>query len=189
MDVGSFSDVATEVHQEVVTTAATYAIEVAEARPSTEASPEFTRELELTIHKGEDPVQDVPLVEIRENIPEGQDPSPSVATFNKSFGTSHRGELLSVGCEVSNNKDGAFGILTLCKLPALINETGEGGSEQTLYLFGETAPDSEKGHCTPSKKISIFLDKPSTSSRKKVATKGLDKQVRYFLLFSLFQIS
>jgi hypothetical protein len=69
VDVGSFSDVATEVHQEVVTTAAADAIEVVEARPSTEASPEFTRELELTIHKGEDPVQDVPLVEIRENIP------------------------------------------------------------------------------------------------------------------------
>jgi hypothetical protein len=69
--VGSFSDVATEVHKEVVTTAAADAIEVAEARPSTEASPEFTRELELTIHKGEDPVQDAPLVEIRENIPDG----------------------------------------------------------------------------------------------------------------------
>jgi hypothetical protein len=102
VDVGSFSDVATEVQKEVVTVAAADAIQVAEARPSTEASPEFTRELELTIHKGEDPVQDVPLVEIREDLPEGQDPSPSVAAFNKSFSTSHRGELLSVGCEVVN---------------------------------------------------------------------------------------
>jgi hypothetical protein len=69
VDVGSFSDVATEVQKEVGTTAAADAIEVAEARPSTEASPEFTRELELTILKGEDPVQDVPLVEIREKSP------------------------------------------------------------------------------------------------------------------------
>jgi hypothetical protein len=53
-----------------------------------EASPEFTRELELTIHKGEDPVQDVPLLETREDLLEGQGPSPSVAAFNKSFGTS-----------------------------------------------------------------------------------------------------
>jgi hypothetical protein len=187
VDVGSFSDVATEVLQEVVTTAATNAIEVAEARPSTEASPEFTRELGLTIHKGEDPVQDVPLVEIRENIPEGQDPSPSVVAFNKSFGTSHRGELLSVGCEVANNKDGASEILTLWKSPALINETGEGGSEHTLHLFGETARDSGKGHCTPSKKISVFLDKPSASSRKKVATKGLDK--KGLLLFTVLFVS
>jgi hypothetical protein len=57
VDIGSFSDVVTEVRKEVVTAAvATDAIEVTEARPSTEASSEFTKELELTIHKGEDPV-------------------------------------------------------------------------------------------------------------------------------------
>jgi hypothetical protein len=39
------------------------------------------------------------LLEIREIVPEGQAPSPSLAAFNKSFGTSHRGELLSVGFE------------------------------------------------------------------------------------------
>jgi hypothetical protein len=80
---------------------------VAEARPSTEASSEFSRELELTIHKGEDLVQDVPLIETREDLPEGQDPSPSVAAFNKSFGMSYRGELLSVGYEVAGIGDGA----------------------------------------------------------------------------------
>jgi hypothetical protein len=53
------------------------------------------------------------LVEVREALPEGRDPSPSVAAFNKSFGTLHRGELLSVGCEVSRNKGGAPKILTL----------------------------------------------------------------------------
>jgi hypothetical protein len=36
---------------------------------------------------GEDPVKDVPLLETREDVPEGQDPSPSVAAFNKSFDT------------------------------------------------------------------------------------------------------
>jgi hypothetical protein len=53
------------------------------------------------------------LVEVREVLPEGRDPSPSVAAFNKSFGTLYRGELLSVGCEVSRNKGGAPKILTL----------------------------------------------------------------------------
>jgi hypothetical protein len=38
-------------------------------------------------------------------LPEGQDPSPSIAAFNKSFGTSHRGELLSVGRKVTKNSD------------------------------------------------------------------------------------
>jgi hypothetical protein len=124
VDIGSFSDVVTGVQKEVVTAAAAVdAIEVTEARPSTEASSEFAREFELTIHKGEDPVQDVPLVEIRENLPEGQDPSPSVVAFNKSFGTSYHNELLSVGYEVADVGGGASKILTLWKSRTLINET------------------------------------------------------------------
>jgi hypothetical protein len=83
----------------------------------------------LTIHKGENPVQDVPLLETREDVPEGQDPSPSVVAFNKSFGTSYRGELLSVSYEVTGIGGGASKILTLWKSPTLINETGEGASE------------------------------------------------------------
>jgi hypothetical protein len=110
-----------------------------------------------------------------------------LAAFNKSFGTSHRGELLSVGCEVANNKDGASKILTLWKSPAFTNETGEGGSEQTLHLFGENVRDSGKGHCTPSKKISVLLGKPSASSGKKAATKGLDKKGS--LLFTVLFVS
>jgi hypothetical protein len=44
---------------------------VAKMRP-----PEFTKEHEMTVHKGEDPAHDVPLVETREDLPEDQDPSP-----------------------------------------------------------------------------------------------------------------
>jgi hypothetical protein len=53
VDVDSFSDVAFEVQKEVVTVAAnaTFADEVVEARASTEASPEFAKNLELTIHR------------------------------------------------------------------------------------------------------------------------------------------
>jgi hypothetical protein len=177
MDIDSFSDVADEATAKAETSVD--AVETVVPQPvhhQEEACPEFTSELELTIHKGEDPVQDVPLLETREDLPEGQDPSPFVAAINKSFGTSHRGELLSVGCEVASNKYGASRILTLWKSLALINETGEGASEQTLHSFGEAARDSGKGHCTSLKKTSVSLDKPSVSSGKKVATKDLNKK-------------
>jgi hypothetical protein len=83
--------------------------------------------------------------------------------------------------------EGAFGILTLWKSPILINEIGEGASDQTLHFLGETAQDSGKGHRTPSKKTFTSLGKLSTSSDRVLVTK--DKKVRYFLpLFSL-QIS
>jgi hypothetical protein len=123
VDIGSFSDVAEEAAAKAESSVA--AVEAVVPQPvhhQEEASPEFTRDLEITIHKGEDPVQDVPLLETHEDLPEGQDPSPSVAAFNKSFGTSHRGELLSVGCEVARNRDGAPRILTLWKSSALIDE-------------------------------------------------------------------
>jgi hypothetical protein len=144
VDIGSFSDVASEVQKEVVTVAvvATIVAEVVGARPSTEASPEFTKNLELTIHRGDDPLQDISLIETREDVLEGQDPSPSIAAFNKSFGMSYHGELLSVGYEVAGVGGSASEILTLWKSPILINEIGEGASEQTLHLFGETARDS-----------------------------------------------
>jgi hypothetical protein len=151
VDIGSFSDVASEVQKEVVTVAATATVvaEVVGAQPSTEASPEIAKNLELTIHRGDNPLHNIPLIETRADVPEGQDPSPSIAAFNKSFGTSYCGELLSVGYEVAGVGGGTSEILTLWKSPILINETGEGALEQTLHLFGETAQDSGKGHYTP----------------------------------------
>jgi hypothetical protein len=124
MDIGSFSDVAEEVATKAESSVAV--VEAVVPQPvhhQKNASAEFTRDLELTIHKGEDPVQDVLLLETREDLPEGQDPSPSVVAFNKSFGTSHHGELLSVCCEVARNRGGAPRILTLWKSSALIDET------------------------------------------------------------------
>jgi hypothetical protein len=182
VDVETFSDDISEVQKEIVTAVATDVIEVAEARPSTEASSKFMRELELTIHKGEDPVQDVPLIETREDLPEGQDPSPSIVAFNKSLGTSYRGEWLSVGYEVAGIGDSASKILTLWKSPTLINETGEGASEQTLHPLEQPARDSGKEPCTSSKKTSVCLDKPSTSSGKKVTIKYLSKKGSLLLL-------
>jgi hypothetical protein len=116
-DVETFSDDVAEVRKEVTAPVVAAAVdEVADPQPSDpqdKASPEFTKELEMTVHWGESPVQNVPLVETREDLPEGQDPSPSIVAFNESFGTSYRGELLSVGCERADARDGTSKLLTL----------------------------------------------------------------------------
>jgi hypothetical protein len=131
VDINSFSDVAPEVRKDVMTDVAIEAPVVTAAadvslpvQSRDEASPEFTKELELTVHRGEDPVQNAPLLEVREVVSEGQAPSPSLAAFNKSFGTSHRGELLSVGFKATSVGSGASKILTPWKSPALVDETG-----------------------------------------------------------------
>jgi hypothetical protein len=184
VDIDSFSDVAPEIQKEVVSAvatggpaaAATDAAVSQSVHPQDEASLEFNKELELTIHRGENPVPDAPLVEVREALPEGRDPSPSVAAFNKSFGTSHRGELLSVGCEVARNKGGAPRILTLWKSSALIDETGEEGSEQSLHSLGGAIRDSGKEPHSSLKKTCASLGKSSSGSGKKVAAQNLSKQ-------------
>jgi hypothetical protein len=161
VDIDSFSDVAPEVRKEIVLVVATEttvaevtapveAPAAAEA-PATkvplptrfrdEASPEFTKELELTIQRGEDSIEHAPLLEVREVVPEDQAPSPSLVAFNKSFGTSHRGELLSVGFKTTSLGSKRSKILTLWKSPVLVDETGGESLEQPEGA----APDSEKG--------------------------------------------
>jgi hypothetical protein len=93
VDIDSFSDVVAEVTKEAEISAT--AVETIDPQPvsrQNEASPEFTKDLEMTVHKGEGPSSEVPFVETRENLPENQDPLPSMIAFNKSFGTSYRGE-------------------------------------------------------------------------------------------------
>jgi hypothetical protein len=184
VDIDSFSDAAPEVQKEVIPDAAEPPVTATDTdvpqsvHPHDEASPEFTKELELTIHRGEDPVQDAPLLEIREKVPEGQAPSPSLAAFNKSFGTSHRGELLSVGFEAASIGDGASKILTLWKSPTLVDETGEGVSEQTSRLPGDAVRDSGKKPCSSSKRI-------STSSGQTLFAKDKKGSLLFTTLFTL----
>jgi hypothetical protein len=181
MDIDSFSDAAPEVRKEIIPDAAdepsAAAPEAVISQPADlvgEASAEFIRELELTIHKDEDPVANVPLVEIRESVPEGQDPSPSVTAFNKSFGTSHHGELLSVGYEVTKNRDDTPPrILTLWESPALIDETGEEGSDDSLEGI---ACGSRRVADSSQKKASASVGKSSSSSGKKVFIKNYSRQ-------------
>jgi hypothetical protein len=183
VDIDSFSDVAGEASKEAeIPVVVVETIVPQPVHRQDEASPEFTRELELTIHKDEDLVQDVPLLETREDLPKGQDPSPSVAAFNKIFGTSYRGELLNVGYEAAGVGEGASKILTLWKSPTLINETVEGASEQTLHSLRQVVRDSGKEPCTSLKKTSVSMDKPSASSGKKVTIQNLSNKGSLLLL-------
>jgi hypothetical protein len=79
VDVDSFSDAAPEVRKETVPAAADESIVAAdvtaptevpagEAPASDQASSEFTKELELTIQRGEDPTEHASLVEVREVV-------------------------------------------------------------------------------------------------------------------------
>jgi hypothetical protein len=206
VDIDSFSDAAPEVRKEAVLfiaaeapvaahapgTAETVATVEAPAADASfpihsrdEAFPEFTKELELTIHRGEDPVQSAPLLKVREVVPEGQAPSPSLAAFNKSFGMSYHGELLSVGFKATGIGSKTSKILTLWKSSVLVDETGGEGSEQP----GGVARDSEKGlHSTPETTTSS-QGKVSSSSTKKVTMQNLSKQGSFlFITFRTFQI-
>jgi hypothetical protein len=202
VDIDSFSDVAPEVRKDDVLVIAAEAPVAAEApaaakAPATaadvslpihsrdEGSPEFTKELELTIHRGEDPVQSAPLLEVREVVPEGQAPSPSLAAFNKSFGTSHHGELLSVGFKTTSIGSKTFKILTPWKSPVLVDETGGEGSKQP----GGAAQDSEKGLHSALRTTPSSQGKASSSSTKKVTMQNLSKQGSFlFITFCTFQI-
>jgi hypothetical protein len=103
VDVETFLDTVPEVretHVDSVIAANTEACSSQAPASTNGASPEFTEDLERTVRKSGDPVENSPLVENRAEIPEGQDPSPLVTTYNESFGTSFRGELLSVRGEM-----------------------------------------------------------------------------------------
>jgi hypothetical protein len=180
VDIDSFSDATPEVRKEIIpdaaagpSVAAPEAVISQHADPVGEEYAEFIRELELTIHRDEDSVANVSLVEVRESVPEGQDPSPSVASFNNSFGTSHCGELLSVGCEVTKNRDGTLRILMLWESPALIDETGEEGSDDSLEGI---ACGSRRAADSSQKKAFASVGKSSSSSGKKVVMKNYSRQ-------------
>jgi hypothetical protein len=210
VDVDSFSDAAPEVRKESVSAAAAETTAEAEvtvpaeapaaaealaavisqpARSRDEASPEFAKELELTVQRGENPTDHVPLVEVREVVPEDQAPSPSLAAFNKSFGTSHRGKLLSVGFETTGVGSKISKILTLWKSPMTVDESGGESSEQPE----EAAQDSEKGpHPTPEATPSS-RGQASSGSAKQVTMQHFSKQGSFlftsFRAFSNFRIS
>jgi hypothetical protein len=206
MDVDSFSDAAPEVHKETVPTAAeesTIAGDVAappEAPVAAEASaadvsqpalsrdkasPEFAKELELTVQRGENPAEHVPQVEVREVVPDDQTPSPSLAAFNKSFGTSHHGKLLSVGLKTTSVGSRTSKILTLWQSSVTIDESGGESSGQPE---GAVA-GSEKGpHLSPEGTPSP-QGRASSGSAKQVTMQQFSKQGSSLLSALLFFFS
>jgi hypothetical protein len=193
VDVDSFTDAAPEARKEVALDAADEAtvedkiispveaptaaeVPVAEisqaARSRDEASPGFAKELELTVQRGGNPPEYAPLVEVREVVPEDETPSPSLAAFNKSFGTSYRGKLLSVGFETTGVGSKTSKILTLWKSSMTVDESGGESSGQPEGA----APCSEKGpHPTP-EATSSPRGRASSGSAKQVTMQHFSKQ-------------
>jgi hypothetical protein len=82
VDVESFSDDVAEVQKDITDVVAATEAEGTTSQVSAlkdRASPEFTEDLERTVQRREDPIENFPVVETREELPEGRDPSPSVA--------------------------------------------------------------------------------------------------------------
>jgi hypothetical protein len=74
--------------------------------------------------------------------------------FNKSFGTSYRGELLSFGYEKVDARDGTSKFLTLWDSSKIVGETREGVSKQASPPLIGTFDDSGKQPSSSSHKIS-----------------------------------
>jgi hypothetical protein len=127
----------------------------------------------MTVQRGENPVENIPLIDTREDLPEGQDPSPSIATFNKSFGTSYKGELLSVGREMAVAGDGASKILLLWNMYKFMDETGEEAPKQAPRLLSKTILDSEKQPSSSSKKTSATSEHAARVPIETLSRKGL----------------
>jgi hypothetical protein len=94
VDVETFLDIVPEVRETAVNSAAEAKAGCSRALVTIdEASPKFTEDLEHTMQRSGDLVENPSLVENREEILEGQDPSPSVTAYNKSLV-----RLLEVNC-------------------------------------------------------------------------------------------
>jgi hypothetical protein len=203
VDVDSFSDAAPEVQKETVpatveksvvaadvtapakspaaSEAPAAGVPAAEIPVADRASSEFAQDLELTVQQGDNPAEHVPLVEVREIVPEDQAPSPSLAAFNKSFGTSHRGKLLRVGFETTGIGSKTSKFLTLWKSSAIVDETREEASERPE----EAAQDSEKGPHSVSETTPLPRGKTSSSSTKQVTMQHFSKRGSFlFIAFS-----
>jgi hypothetical protein len=77
---------------------------------------------------------------------------------------------------MARNKGGEPRVSTLWKSSALIDETGERGSEQSFHSVGEVGRDFGKEPLSSLKKTSAPLGKSSSSSGKKVTLQNLSKQ-------------
>jgi uncharacterized protein YktA (UPF0223 family) len=186
VDIDSFSDDVTEAEK-----AATDSVVVSDAggaapqlsSPKGRASPEVTKDLDRTIQRREDPIENLFVVETREELPEGQDPSPSVAAFNESFGTSYRGELLSVSREMGDAGGGASKLLLLWNSFKFVDETGGEAPMKTLQFPNKTVRDLEKQPSSSLKKTSAISECVVQAPLETLSKKGLRTLLLTWLLF------
>jgi hypothetical protein len=75
--------------------------------------------------------------------------------FNKSFGTSYRGELLSVDYEKADVRDGTSKLLTLWNSYKFVDEIGEGASKQTSPPLIGTPHQSGKEPSSSSQRVTV----------------------------------
>jgi hypothetical protein len=123
------------------------------------------------------------MVEMHEQLPEGQDPSPLVVAFKESFGTSYRGELLSVCCEMAFVGGGASKLLLLWNSSKFMDEIGEDTPTQTLQLPSKTISDSERQPSSSSKKTSVISERAAQTPLETLSRKGLCTFLLTWLLF------
>jgi hypothetical protein len=98
-------------------------------------------------------LEDPSLIGNREDIPENQDPAPDVVAYNTSFGTSFRGELLSVECLVIDKNGGVHSFSVLWRSPKFITEqTSETGGDapKEMPLLTEKAVIVPEGRASSS---------------------------------------
>jgi hypothetical protein len=132
-------------------------------------------------------IENLPLVETREELPEGQDPSPSVVAFNESFSMSFRGELLSVSCETDVADGGAPKLSLLWKSPKFMDDTGGDSPMKTLQLSSKAVCDLEKQPSSSLKKSSAISDRATQAPLETLDRKGL--HTIFFFHISLLLVS
>jgi hypothetical protein len=126
-------------------------------------------------------LEDPSLLGTREEIPDDQDPTSSVIAYNESFGTSFRGELLSVSGEVVGVEGGSPKFSLLWKSPKLMGETRGDALKKKLCLTSKTTSAVQK-------QSSSSLQKPLTISNPaiQISSKTLNKKGLYVTFIFIF---
>jgi hypothetical protein len=151
VDVETFSDAlpeAQDIPEDPITVASFEVVEAKTLATISEAPQKFSEELEHTVDRSDGSLEAPLLIGNRKAIPDDQDPSPEVAAYNASFGTSFRGELLSVECPVTDEIGGDHSLSVLWHSPKFIAKSmsGTGGdASRGMPLVTDKAAIAHEG--------------------------------------------
>jgi hypothetical protein len=140
--------------------------------------------LDRTVQRRDDLVENPPLVETHDDLPGGQYHYPLVIAFNESFGTSFRGELLSVSCEMAVADGGTSKLPLLWKSSKFMDDTEGDAPIKTLQLSSMTVCDLEKQPSFSLKKSSTISDCATQAPLEALDRKGVHT-IFFFLIFLL----